>query len=160
MTHNQIDYAKHKENVRHNKRSEKQTDRSIAENVRHNKKTEQLSRANIDLGYANVGLGYSNLAELYRHNAQTEVISQQQVDESIRHNTATEQNQADANTVKLVSNPKGYLLYQANKYAPNILSGVVNGYSTLGNSIKEGVKASVVPKLQQFGSEVIRGGIK
>lgn len=156
MTHNQIDYAKHKENVRHNKRSEKQTDKSIAENVRHNKKTEQLSQANVDLGYANVGLGYSNLAELYRHNAQTEIISQQQVDESIRHNTATEQNQADANTVKLVSNPKGYLLYQANKYAPDILSGTVGGY----RGLKDLVKASVVPELKRFGSEVVRSRVQ
>lgn len=141
MTHNQIEYAKHKENVRHNKRSEKQSDKSIAENIRHNKKTEQLSQANVDLGYANVGLGYSNLSELYRHNAQTELISQQQVDESIRHNTATEQNQSDANVAKVSSNPLGWVVYEgtkyASRYAADIADRVVKGFDNLNNLATE-----------------------
>lgn len=112
MTHNQIEYAKHRENVRHNKRSERQSDKSIAENIRHNKKTEQLGQANVDLGYANVGLGYSNLGELYRHNAQMEVISQEQLEESKRHNVATEENQADSNVAKVSATPWGYFTYQ------------------------------------------------
>lgn len=142
MTHNQIDYAKHKENVRHNKRSERQTDRSIAENVRHNKKTEQLGQANVDLGYANVGLGYSNLGELYRHNAQMEVISQQQVDESVRHNTATEQNQADANVAKVASNPKGWLVYQATKYVPDVVKRAVEGFNNYSANVIHSSAAS------------------
>lgn len=135
MTHNQIDYAKHKENVRHNKRSERQTDKSIAESIRHNKKTEQIGQANVDLGYANVGLGYSNLSELYRHNAQMEVISQQQVDESIRHNTETEKNQADANVAKVASNPKGYLVYQITKHASGIADRVVKGFNNYADAV-------------------------
>lgn len=141
MTHNQIDYAKHKENVRHNKKSEKQTDKSIAENIRHNKKTEQIGQANVDLGYANVGLGYSNLSELYRHNAQTELISQQQVNESIRHNTATEQNQSDANVAKVASNPLGWVVYEGTKYASkhasNIVDRAVKGFDNLNNLVTE-----------------------
>lgn len=135
MTHNQIDYAKHKENVRHNKRSERQTDKSIAESIRHNKKTEQLGQENVDLGYANVGLGYSNLAELYRHNTQTEVISQQQLEESKRHNTATEQNQADANVAKTASSPWGYAVYQLDQQISGIgeaiVKAAVKGYHNL-----------------------------
>lgn len=135
MTHNQIDYAKHKENVRHNKRSERQTDKSIAENIRHNKKTEQLGQANVDLGYANVGLGYSNLKELYRHNAQTELISQNQLEESKRHNTATEQNQADANVAKTAASPWGYAVYQLDQQLSGlgdaIVEGAVRGFRNL-----------------------------
>lgn len=126
MTHNQIDYAKHKENVRHNKRSERQTDKSIAESIRHNKKTEQLGQQNVDLGYANVGLGYSNLGELYRHNTQTEVISQAQLDESKRHNEATEQNQSDANVAKVASTPWGYATYQITKQIAGLGDAIVD----------------------------------
>lgn len=68
MTRNQIDFAKHKENVRHNLEMEKQGYQTIGESVRHNKKSE-------DIGYANVGLGYSNLAELSRHNQQSEAVN-------------------------------------------------------------------------------------
>lgn len=153
MTHNQIDYAKHKENVRHNKRSERQTDKSIAESIRHNKRSEQLGQANVDLGYANVGLGYSNLGELYRHNAQTEVISQQQVDESIRHNTATEKNQADANVAKVASDPLGYAIYQATKYAPVVAKGVVKGFNNLVDASKAMVKSSASMNLNSSGAK-------
>lgn len=68
MTRNQIDFAKHKENVRHNLEMEGQGRSTIDESKRHNLKSE-------DIGYANVGLGYSNLAELTRHNAQSEAIN-------------------------------------------------------------------------------------
>lgn len=153
MTHNQIDYAKHKENVRHNKRSEKQTDKSIAENIRHNKRSEQLGQANVDLGYANVGLGYSNLGELYRHNAQTELISQQQLEESVRHNTATEKNQEEANTAKVASNPKGYIVYQATKYAPKIIDGIVEGFNNLVDASKARVKSSASMRLGSTGAK-------
>lgn len=135
MTHNQIDYAKHKENVRHNKRSERQTDRSIAESIRHNKKTEQLGQENVDLGYANVGLGYSNLRELYRHNTQTEVLSQNQLDEAKRHNEATEQNQEDSNVAKVASTPWGYVTYQLDKQLSGlgdaIVKATVKGFRNL-----------------------------
>lgn len=131
MTHNQIDYAKHKENVRHNKRSERQTDKSIAESIRHNKQSERLGQANVDLGYANVGLGYSNLGELYRHNAQMELVSQGQLDEAKRHNTATEEIQENANLAKVASNRSGYVVYQATKYVPKLVKGAVNGFMNL-----------------------------
>lgn len=131
MTHNQIDYAKHKENVRHNKRSERQTDKSIAESIRHNKRTEQIGQENVDLGYANVGLGYSNLRELYRHNAQMELVSQGQLDESKRHNTAMEEVQENANVAKVSSSPSGYVTYQLTKYVPKLVKGAVNGFMNL-----------------------------
>lgn len=131
MTHNQIDYAKHKENVRHNKRSERQTDKSIAENIRHNKQTERLGQENVDLGYANVGLGYSNLRELYRHNTQMELVSQGQLEESERHNTATEEIQENANIAKVASNPSGYVVYQATKYIPKLVKGAAKGFMNL-----------------------------
>lgn len=153
MTHNQIEYAKHKENVRHNKRSERQTDRSIRENVRHNKRTEQIGQANVDLGYANVGLGYSNLSELYRHNAQTEVISQQQVDEAKRHNTATEKNQENANVAKTVTTPWGYVLYTANKNASMIADTVVKGYNNLVDATKARLKSSTFSNLNGSGAK-------
>lgn len=68
MTRNQIDFAKHKESMRHNLEMEQQGRLTIDESVRHNKKSE-------DIGYANVGLGYSNLSELSRHNQQSEAVN-------------------------------------------------------------------------------------
>lgn len=153
MTHNQIDYAKHKENVRHNRRSEKQTDKSIAESIRHNKRSEQLGQANVDLGYANVGLGYSNLGELYRHNAQTEIISQQQVNEAVRHNVATEKNQSEANVAKVASNPTGYLVYQATKYAPIIVDKIVEGFNNFADASKAKIKSSASMHLDSAGAK-------
>ena len=151
MTHNQIDYAKHKENVRHNKRSERQTDKSIAESIRHNKKTEQLGQANVDLGYANVGLGYSNLGELYRHNAQTEVISQQQLDETKRHNEAMEQNQEDSNIAKVASTPWGYVTYSLDRLTHGIgeelVPAVVKGFHTLANASERKVRSTASKNL-------------
>lgn len=68
MTSNQINYAKHKEEVRHNKEMESQGRSVIQETGRHNLASE-------DIGYSNVGLGYSNLAESSRHNRAQESIN-------------------------------------------------------------------------------------
>lgn len=66
MTSNQIAFAVHKENQRHNRFSER-------EGKRHNLRTEQV-------GESNVALGYANLNEMFRHNYASEGINQQLAD--------------------------------------------------------------------------------
>lgn len=63
MTSNQIAFAVHKENQRHNRFSER-------EGKRHNIQSERI-------GQANVALGYSNLNEMFRHNYAQENINEQ-----------------------------------------------------------------------------------
>lgn len=63
MTSNQIAFAVHKENQRHNKFSEREL-------KRHNVQSERI-------GESNVALGYSNLNEMFRHNYASEGIEQQ-----------------------------------------------------------------------------------
>lgn len=76
MTSNQIEYAKHTENVRHNLATEKLGSGNLTETVRHNVATEKL--------------GSGNLAETTRHNVASEGISSGNLDELRRHNLVTE----------------------------------------------------------------------
>lgn len=66
MTSNQIAFAVHKENQRHNKFAER-------EGKRHNLQSERI-------GESNVALGYANLNEMFRHNYASEGINQQLAD--------------------------------------------------------------------------------
>lgn len=66
MTSNQIAFAVHKENQRHNRFSEQ-------EGRRHNLRSERI-------GESNVALGYANLNEMFRHNYASEDINQQLAD--------------------------------------------------------------------------------
>lgn len=66
MTSNQIAFAVHKENQRHNRFSER-------EGKRHNLRSERI-------GESNVALGYANLNEMFRHNYASEGINQQLAD--------------------------------------------------------------------------------
>lgn len=66
MTSNQIAFAVHKENQRHNRFSER-------ESKRHNLRSERI-------GESNVALGYANLNEMFRHNYASEDINQQLAD--------------------------------------------------------------------------------
>lgn len=88
MTSNQIAFAVHKENQRHNKFSER-------EGKRHNLRTERI-------GESNVALGYANLNEMFRHNYATEGIDQQIADvksqEAETHAEQTEINEYNAET--------------------------------------------------------------
>lgn len=68
MTRNQIDFAKHKEDQRHNLEMESQGRYSLQETAQHN-------RAQESIGRSNVGLGYANLGELSRHNRQQEAVN-------------------------------------------------------------------------------------
>ena len=72
MTHNQIDYAKHLEDVRHNQIVEKETNRqnvaTLNETVRNN------TTVNTETARRNVSVE----SETNRHNVQTEGIQQQQ----------------------------------------------------------------------------------
>lgn len=95
MTSNQISYAKLKEDQRHNRRTERQTDTSIAEGIRHNRESERL-------GWGNVGLGYSNLGELITHNRAIESIQQDTLGESIRHNEKEEGIKEKKNTIESI----------------------------------------------------------
>ena len=92
MTSNQIKYAEHRENARHNVVSERQTDRSLDEtnrhnvaqethnvNVlqetrRHNQATESVASEQVAQGWANISLGNAQLAEQSRHNVEQESI--------------------------------------------------------------------------------------
>lgn len=68
MTKNQIDFAKHKEEMRHNQEMEAQGRTTISENKRHNIASENV-------GWGNVMVGRSNVAETQRHNVSTEAIN-------------------------------------------------------------------------------------
>lgn len=65
MTSNQIEYAKHTENVRHNLATEGIASGNLKENVRHNKASEGISSGNLD--------------ELKRHNLISESLTNQQI---------------------------------------------------------------------------------
>lgn len=68
MTANQIKFAEHRENVRHNQEMESQGRATISETGRHNLVQEGI-------GQSNVGLGYANLGELSRHNQAQEAVN-------------------------------------------------------------------------------------
>nr|UDL14549.1 MAG: hypothetical protein [Picobirnavirus sp.] len=92
MTANQIKYAEHIENARHNTATELQTDKAQAEtnrhnvaqeshnvNVlqetrRHNQATEQVAKEQIAQGWSNISLGHQQLREQTRHNVEQESI--------------------------------------------------------------------------------------
>lgn len=84
MTSNQIAYANYMENVRHNKRSER------------------LSERNIDVAQAQVGLGYANLQEMYRHNYATEKLTGAQTDVK-QQEADTKGYEAETDRMKLYS---------------------------------------------------------
>lgn len=91
MTHNQIDYARLKEERRHNTAGELETNRSNvareAETYRHNIRSENQQDLVIN------ETGRHNLAtetETNRHNLVTEAQTDQQIKESKRHNVETE----------------------------------------------------------------------
>lgn len=65
MTSNQIEYAKHTENVRHNKATEGLSSGNLQELVRHNKASEGISSGNLD--------------EMRRHNIMSENLTHQQI---------------------------------------------------------------------------------
>lgn len=111
MTSNQVAYAAHLEDVRHNTVSEQETERSNkareAETSRHNQVWEQeTSRHNQVVEQQ----GWASLEETNRHNLATEDIGRQQVDfqranlrETVRHNAASENLQAYANESNRIS---------------------------------------------------------
>lgn len=121
MTANQINYARHQEDVRHNLETESQGRQVIAETGRHNLVTEDIGwynayeagrhnretesigwftaketkRHNIaqeGIGWANVNLGYANLAEVTRHNKANEALGWSNVDIARKANTINEVN--------------------------------------------------------------------
>lgn len=83
MTYNQISYAAHRENVRHNLVNENQGQQSIDENKRHNKEQEAI-------GYANASAALSQ-ASSAAFNART---NQLKYEEDARHNVEQEQIEA------------------------------------------------------------------
>lgn len=68
MTANQINYARHREDNRHNLETERQGRDVITETHRHNVEQEKI-------GWGNVGVGYAQVAEAKRHNIATERIN-------------------------------------------------------------------------------------
>lgn len=72
MTNNQIEYAKHTENIRHNLAVEGLTRDTLSETTRHNRAGEQISRDTVKVSQG-------NLDELRRHNVQTENLSATQI---------------------------------------------------------------------------------
>lgn len=65
MTSNQLTLGRLREDIRHNKESEKLGYATLGESKRHNIQSEQI-------GFGNIGLGYSQLGESQRHNIATE----------------------------------------------------------------------------------------
>lgn len=71
MTSNQLTLGRLREDIRHNKESEKFGYATLGETKRHNVQSESI-------GYGNIGLGYSQLGESQRHNIATEKYQGQQ----------------------------------------------------------------------------------
>lgn len=71
MTSNQLTLGRLREDIRHNKTSEKLGFANLGETKRHNVKSEQI-------GFGNIGLGYSQLGEATRHNIATETYQGEQ----------------------------------------------------------------------------------
>lgn len=97
MTSNQIAFAVHKENQRHNRFTEK-------EGKRHNLQSERI-------GMSNVELGYSNLNEMFRHNYASEGINQQLADIKEKENVVN-QEQVEVNEYNAETNRRK-LVYDA-----------------------------------------------
>lgn len=105
-THNQIAYAEYKERLRHNKVSEKETERTnranealrgmeLSETTRHNLANEHLAQKDLEekirSNMARENLGWAQLNETQRHNLVTEEVDKIRAMETQRHNIATEQ---------------------------------------------------------------------
>lgn len=97
MTANQINFAKHKEDVRHNKASEAVASGTLSESVRHNTASEainwytgqnlaKLQGRQGELAQAQAAES-STRADLYESEVGTK---QQQIDETRRHNIVSE----------------------------------------------------------------------
>lgn len=65
MTSNQLTLGKLREDIRHNRATEKYGYATLGETKRHNVQSERI-------GFGNIGLGYSQLGEAQRHNIATE----------------------------------------------------------------------------------------
>lgn len=68
MTQNQIRFAEHRENQRHNRVTEEETQR-------HNVRTEQEQHYAAGASYASAGAAYASVAESARHNRNQELIN-------------------------------------------------------------------------------------
>lgn len=119
MTHNQIDYWKHREDARHNVATETETNRhnvrtedeterhnrqtesvdlgKLNETVRHNKATEGLTGRDLDIKSQQLGLTSKQVQELQRHNLASEALAGNNLQyqyatlsEINRHNVAQE----------------------------------------------------------------------
>lgn len=142
MTHNQIEYWKNQESIRHNRTTEVETNRhnvatenidisklgetsrhnrategislaSLGETTRHNRATETIGAQNVNLGYANVGLGYSQLGETTRHNQATEELTaQRQEVQNMLDTTRSHLNSIEASWASKLNSSK-YNLTQA-----------------------------------------------
>lgn len=134
MTYNQISYAAHRENVRHNLVNEDQGQQSINENRRHNKEQEAI-------GYANASAALSQ-ASSAAFNART---NQLKYEEDVRHNVEQEQIEAGkfsasgkvfgsgfsysgnmANYKNVVNRQSTQPLYKS-LYGPDFYAGVTRG---------------------------------
>lgn len=108
MTSNQIAFAVHKENQRHNRFAER-------EGKRHNLRTERI-------GESNVALGYANLNEMFRHNYASEGINQQLADVKSQE-AETQSRQTDVNE------------YNAETQRRKLIYDAFGGFGRLGKPI-------------------------
>lgn len=152
MTSNQIEFAKHKENQRHNRFVEGETKRhnvqeegigwgNLGELGRHNRATESInwySAANLAMYQAKTGDAALIQAESARSQAQTAAINAQTrkqelenqrnvTEETVRHNQATEDIQSTGNELRSEEIDKDYQLgmwHSINETYGNILDTV------------------------------------
>lgn len=111
MTHNQIAYQAHLENVRHNKTGETETERQnrvfSAETNRHNLVTEGIAQESNAINSRHVDnqftLGTANLAENKRHNIANEGIGYLQAQAAITQAGASMAN-VDVNRLNALTN--------------------------------------------------------
>lgn len=152
MTSNQIEFAKHRENQRHNRLTETESKRhnvqeegigwgNLGELSRHNRETESInwfSAANLATYQNTMGKAALEQAGAARSQAQTAAVSAQtrkeelknakdMTSESVRHNQATEAIGARSNEVQAEKVQKDYQLgmwHSINETYGNILETV------------------------------------
>lgn len=160
MTRNQISYATHLENVRHNKATELQSSKELAETSRHNVSTEGIQSA------TQREQGRHNIAtenETNRHNLVTEGQQGQVINEQVRHNYATENETNRSNlrneSIKQQYNAQQYELGLANvdianrQLSESNRHNMATEYSSLMSS-QASIKQADIAERRQVADEI------
>lgn len=130
MTHNQIDYWKLQESIRHNRKTEDQTDVANQETYRHNVSYEgETVRHN----RATETVSQGSLAETVRHNQAAERVTFGELSEKNRHNVAVEK-ETTRHNVSDESTKRGELAEKVRHNTEEEAIGYINAGANAGRS--------------------------